>query len=517
MRKTKKKWPRSVSKPACGTTTMRCSARKPGSQLNTIQPLIQLQQNVGNQAVVQFVQANLKMGLPLPEPARIPFESQFGCDFSDVRIHDDSRSVDMAKALDARAFTFGNNIVFDKGEYRPGSVEGQKLVAHELVHVTQQIPFEPQRQGKPIVKGSVASTGVDVKPISSSSSPFIQRHGRNTGRICSGLTFQVTVPGIISSAAGGAKVLKLGPFSCILGKCRIRHGSQAISIINVRKYYKYLLKAVNFSKKLINRISGYLKRVSATAKYSAFVNWLQKIAGVKPSKPGATPSAAVAAETVAFISPTSIINEWSKLGKIKPPTGADPFDNWVSMLHEQHHRKTILSHPSIVQAYQQIGKAKAALLSNRNMMAPFDKNLRSKPDKEIPKHIRDEQITIQAMQKKTYRDLNFASAGRLRALGIKKLLTLKYIPNRKRVLELVSKYKKLRILETAYYTNEISLKRSLQQHYGNYEKWIEKARNFALEDLKAYCVSWQAEKNALAFIKRCCRAALRGKSGRRRR
>ncbi|GAB3034199.1 eCIS core domain-containing protein [Natronobiforma cellulositropha] len=45
----------------------------------------------------------------------------------------------MAKAaLEARAFTTGNHVVFNRGEYDPESAEGKYLLAHELAHVRQQ-------------------------------------------------------------------------------------------------------------------------------------------------------------------------------------------------------------------------------------------------------------------------------------------------------------------------------------------------------------------------------------------
>ena len=38
----------------------------------------------------------------------------------------------------ARAFTVGNDIAFNSGEYDPSSAEGQHVLAHELAHVRQQ-------------------------------------------------------------------------------------------------------------------------------------------------------------------------------------------------------------------------------------------------------------------------------------------------------------------------------------------------------------------------------------------
>jgi hypothetical protein len=65
-------------------------------------------------------------------------ESRFGHDFSRVRIHADSRAAESARAVDALAFTVGNNIVFGAGEFAPSHPAGQRLLAHELTHVVQQ-------------------------------------------------------------------------------------------------------------------------------------------------------------------------------------------------------------------------------------------------------------------------------------------------------------------------------------------------------------------------------------------
>ncbi|AGB15067.1 hypothetical protein Halru_0425 [Halovivax ruber XH-70] len=65
-------------------------------------------------------------------------EDRMDADFSDVRIHTGPKAAKAADAINARAFTCGNAIVFNDGEYDPESPEGQYLLAHELAHVRQQ-------------------------------------------------------------------------------------------------------------------------------------------------------------------------------------------------------------------------------------------------------------------------------------------------------------------------------------------------------------------------------------------
>ena len=78
------------------------------------------------------------LGAPLPSSERSFFEPRFGHDFSRVRVHTGSGAAGLARSLNARAFTLGQDIVFGAGEYAPGSLEGKKVLAHELAHTMQQ-------------------------------------------------------------------------------------------------------------------------------------------------------------------------------------------------------------------------------------------------------------------------------------------------------------------------------------------------------------------------------------------
>lgn len=77
-------------------------------------------------------------GLSLAPETKSFMETKFNRDFSKVRIHNDSNSTLLNQHINARAFTLGNNIYFNKGQYNPGNVPGKKLLAHELTHVVQQ-------------------------------------------------------------------------------------------------------------------------------------------------------------------------------------------------------------------------------------------------------------------------------------------------------------------------------------------------------------------------------------------
>ena len=125
--------------------------------------LAQLQRCAGNGAVQRMVEGEERSpvlgvvssgGEPLAEPVRADMEQRLGHDFGDVRVHTDGAAHASAQAVNAHAYTTGNNIVFQRGQYDPGSSAGQKLLAHELTHVVQQ------RSGP--VDGTPTGNGVKV-------------------------------------------------------------------------------------------------------------------------------------------------------------------------------------------------------------------------------------------------------------------------------------------------------------------------------------------------------------------
>ncbi len=65
-------------------------------------------------------------------------ESRLGADLGSVRVHTGPQADASARALGARAYTVGQDIVFGNGEYRPDSHAGRHLLAHELSHTIQQ-------------------------------------------------------------------------------------------------------------------------------------------------------------------------------------------------------------------------------------------------------------------------------------------------------------------------------------------------------------------------------------------
>ena len=77
-------------------------------------------------------------GIHIPQKTRSYMERRFGADFNFVRLHTGSNAIQMNEELNAQAFTYGNDIFFNKDKYSPETSSGKHLIAHELTHVVQQ-------------------------------------------------------------------------------------------------------------------------------------------------------------------------------------------------------------------------------------------------------------------------------------------------------------------------------------------------------------------------------------------
>jgi hypothetical protein len=77
-------------------------------------------------------------GQPLDSATRSFMEPRFGHNFSGVRVHTDAKAAESARAVNALAYTVGDQMCFDTGFHRPDTADGRQLIAHELAHVVQQ-------------------------------------------------------------------------------------------------------------------------------------------------------------------------------------------------------------------------------------------------------------------------------------------------------------------------------------------------------------------------------------------
>ena len=70
--------------------------------------------------------------MPLTARERAYFEPRFGQDLSGIRLHTHDAAAAAAASIDARAYTFGRDIAFARGQYRPDTAAGRHLIAMNL-------------------------------------------------------------------------------------------------------------------------------------------------------------------------------------------------------------------------------------------------------------------------------------------------------------------------------------------------------------------------------------------------
>lgn len=92
-------------------------------------------------------------GQPLHDRTRANMEGHFGVDFKGIKVHTGDYAVRMNQELGAHAFTNGNDIYFNHGNYNPNTKNGDKLLAHELTHVVQQNGHKTQKPETEMIPG----------------------------------------------------------------------------------------------------------------------------------------------------------------------------------------------------------------------------------------------------------------------------------------------------------------------------------------------------------------------------
>lgn len=114
------------------------------------------------------IKAELSGGAPLPKGVQDFMTPRFRADFSNVRIHTDAKAENLASRLGAKAFTYGNHVFFNRGQFQPETSTGKELIAHELAHTIQQsaavqrqVDTTVSQRAQPQVQRGVISEALD--------------------------------------------------------------------------------------------------------------------------------------------------------------------------------------------------------------------------------------------------------------------------------------------------------------------------------------------------------------------
>ncbi|HSF43576.1 MAG TPA: DUF4157 domain-containing protein [Thermoanaerobaculia bacterium] len=163
---------------------------------NGLQPassrLRSLQRSRGNAYVAsREAERDASPGQKLPAEVLREQGERFGASFEGVRVHADARAAELASGLRAKAFTRGSDVYFGQGRFAPGTVEGKRLVAHELTHVVQNArgaaaagtgaaPREDlEREARQAGEGASSGRPVEVSRCASHRTPLLRDDGES--------------------------------------------------------------------------------------------------------------------------------------------------------------------------------------------------------------------------------------------------------------------------------------------------------------------------------------------------
>ncbi len=102
-------------------------------------------------------------------------------DFSGVRIHADAKAAESARAVNALAYAVGRDLVFGAGQYAPGTMAGNKLLAHELTHVIQQQAARVSGSPAAILQRSEVNYLEQV--VGNEAKPYLEKFDRSVEEI----------------------------------------------------------------------------------------------------------------------------------------------------------------------------------------------------------------------------------------------------------------------------------------------------------------------------------------------
>ncbi len=158
-------------------------------------------------------------GQPLSDTALTYFESRFGHDFGRVRVHADARAANSARAIDAVAYTVGDDIAIDPGHEAMRTSAAPAILAHELTHVVQQSHTTPALQTRRLDEADGAAEheaaraatqvarGGQVGPIGARPSVGVVQRALS----------DILAGGAVGAIAGAAIGALFGPIGALIG------------------------------------------------------------------------------------------------------------------------------------------------------------------------------------------------------------------------------------------------------------------------------------------------------------
>ncbi|SOD63445.1 protein of unknown function [Streptomyces zhaozhouensis] len=154
-------------------------------------------------------------GQPLDPGVRREWEERLGHDLSRVRLHTDREAGTLAALLGADAVAVGQDILFREGAYLPGTAEGRRLLAHEVLHTVQNPHgLGTLRAGRELGAVSLAPQPVEREAESAARQLTDERHAPALGESAPDVATGRATPGWLRYAtvdADRARTERLDP------------------------------------------------------------------------------------------------------------------------------------------------------------------------------------------------------------------------------------------------------------------------------------------------------------------
>lgn len=126
-----------------GDLQRKCSACEEEVQRKARPRVVDVEESDYSPDLWTRINNSFRTSQPLPQGLVNFYRQRMGYDFGSVRLHTHRQAGEVAQAINARAFTYRNHLVFAPGEYQPDTHAGRHLLAHELTHVVQQGAAQP--------------------------------------------------------------------------------------------------------------------------------------------------------------------------------------------------------------------------------------------------------------------------------------------------------------------------------------------------------------------------------------
>lgn len=300
----------------------------------------------GNRATARLFPESA--GRPLEPAVRGEMEAGFGTDFSAVRVHTGQRAERGASALNARAVTYGGDIVFARGEYAPGSTEGRRLLAHELAHVVQQ------SEGHGPAPSASRNGPTETDASMAASQVVSGGRARVRTRSAPGIARQEAEPGRTPAVAGASDREKLTNALAVLDSIReigsnqyqvtldgrVRHLTQAdvnAALGRTRSALRQNLTRVQI--KAEGAVDGYGYQAKVDAEFPIVSGFAKFVGGIDDPGPRITALAGRALEAIRTARAELEVNHFARAGQLlaEGETSAKKADR----LYQDYHNKII--------------------------------------------------------------------------------------------------------------------------------------------------------------------------------